>query len=372
MKLFKFSVIIFTMLVVGVLYAGENDVQEVTAEGSAVIVGNNIKAAKRAALNDAKRNAVDQVGSEVVAQTVVSNYELVKDKIISKVSGYVHGYKILKEGKEGKNYVVKIKAKVSTKAIKDDATMIYNEMDKPRIIIIVPLVKDGKTLTSSQAENTLAEYFKEKGFDVLDAATVKANIKKDKLRAISEGNDKEAAKLGLQAGAEVIITGQALVGKAESVQNILFGAKSTVTLRAINTANGRLYAAGSVDGNGVDAVADGAVRKAIETASKKAADSIFWKIVKDWNNEKLNGATIELVIRGVNYSRLKKAVKLISKLDGVKSVIKRSFDSPVAVLSVTFMGNGDRLAELLDEKRIGGKKVEINSVSPGKVEIKLK
>ena len=357
---------------IGSLNADDNGIQEVTAEGSAVITGKNIKSAKRAALNDAKRNAVDQVGSEVVAETVVSNYQLVKDKIISKVSGYVHGYKILSEGKQGNNYVVKIKAKVSTKAIKADARMIYNEMDKPRIIIIVPLVKNGKTVMSSQAENVLSEFFKDKGFDVLDAATVKANIKKDKLRAISEGDDKEAAKLGLRAGAEVIVTGQALAGHAESVQNILFGAKSTVTLRAINTANGRLYAAGSVDGNGVDAVKDGAVRKAIESASKKAADSIFWKIVKDWNNEKLNGTVIEVVIRGVNYSGLKKAVRLISKLDGVKDVVKRSFDSPVAILDVTFMGNGDRLAELLDEKKVGRKKMEINTVSAGKVEVKLK
>lgn len=371
MKILKISIIIFTLFLIGSLNA-DDSVQEVTAEGSAVISGGNVKSAKKAALNDAKRNAVDQVGSEIVAETVVSNYELVKDKIISRVSGYVHGYKIIKEGKEGNNYVVKISAKVSTKAIKDDARMIYNEMDKPRILIIVPLVKDGKTLMSSQAENTLAEFFKEKGFDVLDAATVKENIKKDKLRAISEGNDKEAAKLGLRAGAEVVITGQALIGNPESVQNILFGAKSTVTLRAINTANGRLYAAGSIDGNGVDAVKDGAVRKAVESASKKDADNIFWKIVKDWNNEKLNGSVIEVVIRGVNYTRLKKAVKLISKLDGVKDVIKRSFDSPVAILNVTFMGNGDRLAELLDEKRIGGKKVEINSVSGGKLEIKLK
>ncbi len=349
-----------------------DEIKEVIAEGVAPIKNGDIESAKNAALLDAKRNAVDQVGSEVISETVVSNYQLVRDRIISKVAGYVHQYKILEEGKRGKNYYVKIRAKVSAEALKNDARMIYAQMNKPRIMILITEVKDNKAQLSSQGENALIGFFKEKGFQIVDASRVKAKIERSKLRILAEGNELQAAKLGYREGAEVVITGQVIVSKPESIQGVLYGAKSTVTLRAIDASTGRIYAVETSEGKGVDAVGEGAVRKAVEDGVRKAAEKIFWKIVKEWNNIQLNGQDIEVTVRGVSYSSLKRLMKKIKRIKGVKEVIKRSFDKPVAELSVKFLGDPDRLADLLDRMRLGKKHVEINEVSSGGIEIILK
>ncbi len=370
MKKLIFVTILFLSLVP--FLRSNEEVKEVVAEGQAEITNNNVESAKAAALLDAKRNAVDQVGSEVLSETVVSNYQLVRDKIISRVSGYVHSYKIIDEGKKGNSYYVKIRAKVSATSLKNDARMIYSEMKKPRVVIVVQEIRNGKTQLSSQGENALVGFFRDKYFQVLDASKIKEKIRRSKMRVLTEGMEKEAAKLGYRIGAEVVITGQAIVSNPAPVQGILFAAKSTVTLRAIDAASGSIYAVATVEGRGIDAVREGAVRKAIENGAKDAAKKIFWKIVKMWNSQVLNRRSIELTVRGVNYRRLKTLIKKLRKVKGVKEVIKRSFDNPVAVLDVTFLGDSDRLADLLDGLKIGLKKVTINEVTSSGIEILLK
>ena len=367
----KVAVIIFAVLFSFSLLYGE-DFVEVVAEGEAVIKNGDIDSARKAALQDAKRNAVDQVGSEIVSETVVSNYELVRDRIISRVAGYIHGYKIIDEGKRGNNYYVKIRAKVSAKSIKDDATMIYASMNKPRIMILISEIRNNKPQLSQVGENTLIEFFREKQFNIVDASRVKAKIERSKLRALAEGHELEAAKLGYQYGAEVVITGQVIVSKAESVMGQLYAAKASVTLRAIEASTGRIYAVANVEGKGIDAVASGAVSKAVRNGVKKAASEIFWKIVKEWNSSQLNGIQLEVTVRGVSYSDLRKLIRKLKKVKGVREVIKRSYDNPVAHLSVTFLGDSDRLAELLDGMKCAGKKIQVNEVTSGSIEIILK
>ncbi len=367
----KLAVLILVpILALSTLYA--DNFIEVVAEGQAMIKNGDIDSAKKAALQDAKRNAVDQVGSEIISETVVSNYKLVRDRIISRVAGYIHGYKILQENKKGNTYFVKIKAKVSAKSIKNDATMIYSAMNKPRIMILISEIKNNKLQLSQIGENTLIEFFREKQFNIVDASRVKAKIERNKLRALAEGHELEAAKLGYQYGAEVVITGQVIVSKAESVLGELYAAKASVTLKAINASTGKIYAVANVEGKGIDAVASGAINKAVKNSVTKAAKEIFWKIIKDWNSAQLNGTQIELTVRGVSYSQLRRLIKKLKTIKGIKEVIKRSYDSPVAQLDITFLGDSDRLAELLDGVKCSGKKVRINEVTSSSIEIILK
>lgn len=340
----------------------------VTAEGRAAIIKNDTEGAKKASLDDAKRNAVEQVGSEVVSETVVENFELVKDRVVSRAVGYVHDVKVLEEGPRNGNYVVKIEASISKKDIKDDATMIYNEMDKPRMMVLVSETVGGQVMTSSASENTIIEFLMEKGFSLVDQATARENIKKDEMRLAAEGDTKAAAKIGLRSGAEVIIVGTAQQsGRAESIKNVLYASKATVSVKAVKTDNSQIYASATVTDSGVDATPESAIQKAVLVTTTKAGKDIFWKILKAWNQEQLHGTQIELILKGVkNLSALKKVKKEISHISGVTEVIKRSFDRPTATLTVTFQGDTDRFAELLEDI------AEVTSTSPGKVQASIK
>jgi len=81
--------------------------------GEAVIVNNNLPEAKKLALVDAFKNAVQRaVGVYVKGQTVVENFELSREKIIAEAKGYIRDYKIVNEEIEDGIYSVEIEADV--------------------------------------------------------------------------------------------------------------------------------------------------------------------------------------------------------------------------------------------------------------------
>ena len=351
--------------------ASAEEETQVTASGTAKIIKGDQEAAKKAALDEAKRAAVEQVGTEVVSKTVVENFELVKDQIVSRAKGYVHDVKILEEGRREGSYFVKIQATVDPDKVKEDATIIYREMDKPRMMVLVTEAAGEKEFKSSAAENVVTEFLLGKGFQMIDQAIAKENIKKDELRLAAEGNAKAAAKIGLRSGAEVIIIGTATVGEPEEYMTLYFS-ESVVSLKAIKTDNANLYAAISKPAKSQAAIKTAAAPGAIRKASKEAAREIFWKIIKAWNDEKLHGINIEVVLSGVNYSSLQKVKKALKKLDGVNELTERSFDSPTATLDLTFKGDSKRLAEIISTTNFVGFQLEIIALTPGKVELKVK
>ncbi len=86
----------------------------------------------------------------------------------------------------------------------------------------------------------------------------------------------------------------------------------------------------------------------------------------------MSGSEIEVVLSGVSFSKLKKVIKSFRGVLGVTEVIQRSFDAPMAVLTVTTLEDTMQLAENLDRKKIAGFTLEILSVSSGKMNVKVR
>ncbi|HBO84001.1 MAG TPA: hypothetical protein DD641_03325 [Deltaproteobacteria bacterium] len=79
--------------------ASAQDVQTVTAKGVAAIEQGNTAIARDIALQDALRNAVEQaVGTMIDSETLVESYQVLRDSVYSKSSGYIQKYTMLKEG----------------------------------------------------------------------------------------------------------------------------------------------------------------------------------------------------------------------------------------------------------------------------------
>lgn len=372
MKLRASVISIFTLIAFMASPALASDIQTVLAEGSSPVVKGRVKDARKRALADAKRNAVEQVGSRIVSSTVVENFELVRDRIATQAEGYVHGFRVLNENESSGEYIVEIEARVSKSSIAEDAARIYGKMHKPRVIVVIPEIRGGKTSLTSHAEDVVSEFFAQKKFNLVDRATAAEIIKADEMTKIALGDMAAAARLGKRAGAEVIITGTAEAGAVESVRGVLYSSRATVSMRALRTDNASVYAVTSQSRTSAGAMPDAAQRKAVESAAKSAASDVFWKIVKKWNEEKDKGADIEVVMSGVNFKSFRSIIKAVNSIDGVQSVIERSFDAPAAVLTVTYKGKAMDLAGMLSEAEFDGFKLEVLSVTPGKMDIKVK
>jgi hypothetical protein len=94
--------------------------KELTVSGTADIVGGNEDQAKKLAVRDALRTAVEMgVGVIIQSSTDVKDFEVIKDEIKSNAEGYVKEYDIIKEGARSGKYSVSIRAKVLTEKINE-------------------------------------------------------------------------------------------------------------------------------------------------------------------------------------------------------------------------------------------------------------
>ena len=130
------------ILVIPFVAAAENKIVE--AQGESI-------SSKEDAIRQAMRLAVEQaVGVFVHSETEVENFELKKDKILSRTQGYVTRYTVLKEEKTDDLITVVIQATVSLDKIKDDLLamkILLDSMERPKVMILIEetLFDAGKT-----------------------------------------------------------------------------------------------------------------------------------------------------------------------------------------------------------------------------------
>lgn len=167
--------------------------------------------ARERAIQDAIRNAVEKgTGLFLSSETVIENYELLKDKIFSKAEGYIKEYSIISEKEEEGLYRVKIKALVKEGKLKDDVNalrILILEKERPRVLVLANV---------SFLEDMLSGSFRDAGFPVLDPSSLKKKMEKERFRLILEGaNDTLLARYALKEGAEIIVVSQYSESKKE-------------------------------------------------------------------------------------------------------------------------------------------------------------
>ncbi len=142
-------------------------------DGDITVTVDGLGLNKADALLQAKRSAVEKgIGTVLISQTEVENFEVKKDIILTKTTGAVKRYDILDEEKQSDGaYFVKIKAVVSLDSIKADLAalkILLESMDKPRMMVMI------KEEGGNSAETAILDYLTEKEFDLVDPAAVAA------------------------------------------------------------------------------------------------------------------------------------------------------------------------------------------------------
>jgi len=201
----------------------QDELREITTDGTASILNTDKAMARDVAIQDALRNAVEQVtGAVISSSTVVENAMVMEDNIYSKAKGYVKAYSVLSEGEadNGMTYNVKVKAQVRAGAIKDDIGDILRGAGNPRLMVLITEQNIGQHQYSgldvnlNVAENAIMENMRNKGFEFVDQEANERNMRKDKALAAMQGDAAAAAFIGDRAGAEVII----VTGDADAMQ----------------------------------------------------------------------------------------------------------------------------------------------------------
>ncbi len=356
----------------------------ITADGMAAITGGNTVIARDKAIDDALRKAVEQaVGTVVSSDTMTENYRVIHDKILARTAGYVERYKVMSEKSRGDVYVVTIQAEVGKADLTDDLRalgFLHVLKEKPKVMVLIDEKVGGMYGTTGwesvgQAESTIMEKFIAAGFNVVDPATVKANITRDEALRMLEGDPAASAAEGLKYEAQIVITGKAFSKNAggrilgTGMQSI----QATLQARVVRTDTSRVISSRSATGAQahIDELQGGAL--AIREASEQLADALMQDIIKQWSGE-VYGRSQEMtiMISGLSsYNQLAAIKKFLEKeAQGVKAVHQRSFTGGVAELSLDYGGKSGTIADELANRKFPGFSLEPTNVTPNRVDVR--
>jgi hypothetical protein len=357
--------------------------------GSAGIIDGRKDLAREIAIRNALRSAVEQaVGVMIQSESVVNDFQLIRDKISSQSQGFIRRYSITREKVEGEVCSVEVKALVSKVKLEkglDSMGLMLKKMGKPRIVVLVSeqnALQDkpsywwgGSDADLGVAENTLMTRLQKHGFNFVDRQSILANLKDTGLAGKLPGKLSDDAALRVIASGEVDI---AIVGQAYAKAGAPVGGTSfrpcqaTVSVRAVNADNGELLASASATAMvaQVNAAAGGA--QALEKAAGECADKIRKQIVEKWSKRVGSGGMVKLVASGLDYRQLQDFMfQLKERLDEVEEVYERGFSGETAKMDLEVSCSAKQLASDLSGMEFGWGAAKISSLSANVLELKI-
>lgn len=309
--------------------------------------------ARDEALTRALRDAVEKaVGVYVEADTMVKNYQLLEDKIYSKVKGYVKSYEIISDNSgQGGIYEIKIKAVVAADALQDDLTglnIIKSSKGNPRIVILINEYIDGNDSAVENVRSTLEKEFLAKDFKLVDKAQLAAIKNRD--ISISYDDPQKAAALGARLGAEVVITGSAsaeFMEKSKPYGVSVFAYSANANIKAIKTDTAEVIALASAESVKRAGGRNLTANEALTDCGQKLSEKLISDIVEKWRAEVYNYVDILLFISQIDSDTRLSVLKDLKAIRGITEVNEKSYSNNLLEVDVKVEGAA---AKVIDKK----------------------
>ncbi len=357
--------------------------------GSALVVKNDVAAAKEQALANSFVAAVNRVAAELVTdEAVVNHFTLLNEKIFGQTDQYIETYQVLTEAVSGKSYRVLVQATVAvdkmSRRLKYYKILQESRVQLPKVLFLIAEknVYDfamqywwGGTgyFSFPISESIMAEELSKQGLRVIDhrmgADMNLAGIGAD----TAELTDEQALALAAQFKAQVVVVGLATAQLAPNIMGEeMRSFKGTVAARVLRVDTGEQIAAlfeTKVTASGDDFTGS---RDAMTGAAVAAGQDAAAQITDAWQRAAQQTAMIEIVVQGtsalIHFVKLRRAVDEIS---GVKDLQTREMKSNVTTLVAEYKGSPRELANALMLKSFDGFGINIQEVTPDRLTIGL-
>ena len=348
------------IIVVVCLYALPSraaDPSVIEATGEATIVGGDLVAAKKAAVADALRRAVEQVVGFTVSNTFTADQReivvndksrfdaAVHDSIVTKSEGYIESYDVIAERRDGTTERVTVRTRIVQSKLQADLDAMARLLAKagnPRVAVVVSETHAGKLQTGSTLGAAIEKGLAERGFIVLApaaAATIAKAAKNDDYRLL--------APAAMDAGADIVITGHVDVADLGIVKDGEFEALKgqhkvviDAVIRGIQVTTAEVTSATPIKVTSFGIDVERAVQRALigrgNNIVQKTLDELVPGLKAALQKTADNGKRYVVQVTGITSYRNQGAalVSALQSSDGVTNVTQRSFDGGLLVVDV--------------------------------------
>ena len=249
----------------------------------------------------------------------------------------------------------------------------------PKVMVLVDEKSLG-TISTSEIEAMAVKLLGEKEVETVDQDMVQANLERVQKALKGAGDNRGAAALGREFGADVVLLGEAVVKPSARriAESNLRAYQAAVTLRAVRTDNAVNLASASEDASVVALEDVAGSAKALKAAGKKALDAIIPAMLAKW--EKTGGETaaktkvnLDVTVGGVDQIWKLKATREKFKAMGkeIASVAQQSYAQGVAVFRIVSLLPSEELAEAVVMDPPADLKMQVVEIKPGTLSLRV-
>lgn len=301
---------------------------------------------EKAALRDAFRNAIEsEIGVQVISESQVEGFQLVKDKILTRSEGFVKNWKITERISENDQLFLKVQVDVASGQLNKelllngiDVKEVYDWIGKPRILVMVPDYINGKYIGPGYASNMIEEEFIKRQLRIKTNESLSNSPIKDIYSKQQQGG---IIAFGKKQDVEIIISGKSMSDLSREIKigdYIYKFYTTTLTVKGWHISNGELlFSKSYMDCNSGDVSAIGesdAIKNSIKNCIDKAAKDILVQTVTYWNNIINKPVIYTFNIKKISYTDSNKLIDIISKINDILRVKERSFNNNVLSIEV--------------------------------------
>jgi len=354
--------------------------------GRGVIIDENQANARNEAINNAMRIAIEHAVNLIIdSERIANNYELLKEEIFEKSMRYIQSYKIFYESPDiSLNiYEVGLQVMVPMGNLKSDLIaigIIEKRKHRPRMMVVVEEETDiqskGNGEKPTMSEIALIQNFSESGFDLVDQVAIRKGLKREQIVQAVAGNNRAAAAMGLQFGADIIILGKAVVKERvkSGIDTYQKFVQANISARALDVNTGSIisigseYTISSIEERTDTDIYSQLIKETCRKLSRYFVDK--FNIISPEKRDEF--AKIYLTIENINVSQLSVLRNILkNEVPGILSFLQKSYITKVAQIEVEFAGDIESLINEIVVKNYGTFQIKISSFIENKIHLQV-
>ncbi|MCZ6729790.1 MAG: flagellar assembly protein T N-terminal domain-containing protein [SAR324 cluster bacterium] len=286
----------------------------VEAQGQAAIFAGNVSSARKQAIVNAQRNAVEQgVGLILDSKSVLQNFQLIKDEVLTSSQGFVTKYVVLSEGRtpDNRSYRVKIKADVSKSLLQDRLSalrILHKKMGNKRVMVIYKSTNPNALPRShgaaTAAVQTLRDQLNQSGFRVFNEAATSKVYRQIEQATRTDRPVDDLIAMALDQQADIFVAVENVAGKRGTKGGMFSAAYASIRVSVYDTNTGRQIADAQTEAKQLLSARAGpydwerGLSTAATKAAKQAADETINKIADYYKQVGDLGTAFLVVFKG--------------------------------------------------------------------------
>ncbi|MCZ6558256.1 MAG: flagellar assembly protein T N-terminal domain-containing protein [SAR324 cluster bacterium] len=286
----------------------------VEAQGQAAIFAGNVSSARKQAIVNAQRNAVEQgVGLILDSKSVLQNFQLIKDEVLTSSQGFVTKYVVLSEGRtpDNRSYRVKIKADVSKSLLQDRLSalrILHKKMGNKRVMVIYKSTNPNALPRShgaaTAAVQTLRDQLNQSGFRVFNEAATSNVYRQIEQATRTDRPVDDLIAMALDQQADIFVAVENVAGKRGTKGGMFSAAYASIRVSVYDTNTGRQIADAQTEAKQLLSARAGpydwerGLSTAATKAAKQAADETINKIADYYKQVGDLGTAFMVVFKG--------------------------------------------------------------------------